>query len=150
MAADETFEIMLVDVKPRLDEPGIRELIGYSVFPDQDLLERVIQTYKNHKDWHAAGLEGNGKVFAFAGYTFDSPRHLHLRHIAVDPLERGKGYGRVLIAEVIEKEQPKLVFAETDEEAVDFYRSLGFEIVSLGEQYPGVERFRCTYYADEE
>jgi hypothetical protein len=34
--------------------------------------------------------------------------------------------------------------AETDSDAVGFYRSCGFTVLSLGEVYPGVERFRCT------
>ncbi|HPH97803.1 MAG TPA: hypothetical protein PKW33_16525 [Anaerolineaceae bacterium] len=34
--------------------------------------------------------------------------------------------------------------AETDCEAVDFYRRCGFQMESLGEKYPGMERFRCT------
>ena len=35
--------------------------------------------------------------------------------------------------------------AETDKDAVDFYRKLGFSVTSLGEKYPGVERFHCEY-----
>lgn len=35
--------------------------------------------------------------------------------------------------------------AETDADAVDFYRRCGFAVESLGERYPGVERFRCTW-----
>lgn len=46
--------------------------------------------------------------------------------------------------------KPKRVIAETDDEAVDFYRNIGFEVHSLGEKYPGVERFRCIYEVDEE
>ena len=34
--------------------------------------------------------------------------------------------------------------AETDRDAVDFYRSCGFTIESLGEKYPRIERFLCT------
>jgi len=37
------------------------------------------------------------------------------------------------------------IVAETDYEAVDFYRRYGFVITSLGEKYPGVERFLCQY-----
>jgi len=37
------------------------------------------------------------------------------------------------------------IVAETDHEAVDFYRRYGFFITSLGEKYPGVERFLCQY-----
>jgi hypothetical protein len=36
------------------------------------------------------------------------------------------------------------VEAETDAEAVNFYRRLGFTTTSLGEPFAGVERFRCA------
>lgn len=32
------------------------------------------------------------------------------------------------------------ITAETDHDAIAFYRRYGFEIQSLGEKYPGVER----------
>jgi ribosomal protein S18 acetylase RimI-like enzyme len=35
--------------------------------------------------------------------------------------------------------------AETDTEAVGFYRALGFTATSLGEKYLGVERFACSF-----
>ncbi|WP_268921683.1 hypothetical protein [Metabacillus sediminilitoris] len=38
-----------------------------------------------------------------------------------------------------------MITAETDKEAVVFYRNYGFKITSLGEKYPGVERFLCEY-----
>ena len=31
----------------------------------------------------------------------------------------------------------------TDDEAVEFYKKIGFQVKSLGEKYPGVERFCC-------
>lgn len=34
-----------------------------------------------------------------------------------------------------------LITDETDKEAVVFYRNYGSKITSLGEKYPGVERF---------
>jgi hypothetical protein len=44
---------------------------------------------------------------------------------------------------------PVRIVAETDEESVQFYRNIGFIIRSLGEKYPGVERFLCTYEVEE-
>nr|WP_201024033.1 hypothetical protein [Paenibacillus sp. 32O-W] len=29
--------------------------------------------------------------------------------------------------------------AETDKDAVDFYRKIGFHVTTLGEKYPGIE-----------
>ena len=35
------------------------------------------------------------------------------------------------------------IIAETDKDAVAFYRKVGFKIQSIGEKYPGTERFLC-------
>ena len=32
---------------------------------------------------------------------------------------------------------------ETDRDAVEFYQRCGFQVKSIGEKYPGVERFLC-------
>ncbi|PTX64852.1 hypothetical protein C8P63_10170 [Melghirimyces profundicolus] len=45
--------------------------------------------------------------------------------------------GRKIIREWILEEGMREVTAETDRDAVGFYRRLGFEIRSLGERYPG-------------
>ncbi|WP_157685573.1 hypothetical protein [Paenibacillus donghaensis] len=34
--------------------------------------------------------------------------------------------------------------AETDQEAVGYYRKNGFLVMCLGEKYPGTERFECV------
>lgn len=39
------------------------------------------------------------------------------------------------------------LIAKTDAEAAGFYRCCGFAITSLGEVYPGVERFDCVLTA---
>ncbi|WP_337993591.1 GNAT family N-acetyltransferase [Lysinibacillus sp. CNPSo 3705] len=66
-----------------------------------------------------------------------------MKHIAVLADQRGKGIGSKMIHFIASK-YPSIV-AETDYEAVDFYRCYGFFITSLGEKYPGVERFLCQY-----
>ncbi len=35
--------------------------------------------------------------------------------------------------------------AETDRDTLNFYQKNGFVVISLGEKYPGVERFKCVY-----
>lgn len=48
-----------------------------------------------------------------------------------------------MIQAIQEKRESETLCVETDQEAVGFYQSLGFNIKSLGEKYPGVERFWC-------
>lgn len=49
-----------------------------------------------------------------------------------------------MINELIKKKRIVRIKAETDKDAVGSYRKNGFSITSLGEKYPGVERFDCT------
>lgn len=65
--------------------------------------------------------------------------------ITVRRERRNQGVGRLLIDHLIRAEGDPIIEAETDGDAVGFYHSLGFRIRSLGEKYPGIERFRCIY-----
>ena len=65
--------------------------------------------------------------------------------IAVEADFREKGIGSMLISYVIEHFPVGQICAETDDDAVGFYRKYGFDIKSLGEKYPGVVRYLCTY-----
>lgn len=65
-----------------------------------------------------------------------------IEHLAVAPEYRGQGLGRALVEQGGALLGLDEVEAETDSEAVGFYRACGFVVESLGEKYPGVERFR--------
>lgn len=67
-----------------------------------------------------------------------------IRSLAVVEEHRRRGIGRAMVEAVLMQLDVPWVEAETDAEAVDFYRRLGFTTSSLGEEYPGVERFRCV------
>lgn len=73
---------------------------------------------------------------------------LEILHIAVDETTRHQGIGRRLIDAVVALERPREVIAETDHDAVKFYQHYGFSIQSLGEKYPGVERFQCRWQSE--
>jgi len=61
------------------------------------------------------------------------------------PEARGAGFGRGMILELLHQFEPVAIEAETDEDAVHFYRSIGFRVESIGEIVPGTERFCCIY-----
>lgn len=68
-----------------------------------------------------------------------------IAHIGVLETHRHQKIGSSMIDYVVIKYRPAVVLAETDAEGVGFYRRYGFEIQSLGEKYPGVERFNCVW-----
>lgn len=140
----------MMDLKTKLDEPAVVELIGFAVFPEPEHIVRAVQTYKQDERLELIGYEEEGEIIGIIGYGMDDSGCIELKHIAVIPEERGKGYGRGMLMELIKLKDPKMIVAETDEDAVGFYRGAGFTVESLGEKYPGVERFKCTYVTDIE
>jgi ribosomal protein S18 acetylase RimI-like enzyme len=141
---------MLVEIQSKLRDDAVAELIGQSVFPDPDRIEAAIRTYESGIGHELYGKVEEGAVVAIVGFAMDDAGGLEIKHIAVRPDYRGKGYGRDLVLGLIEMRNPLRIEAETDDEAVGFYRSIGFTIESLGEKYPGVERFKCTYDTETE
>ncbi|SEC27032.1 Ribosomal protein S18 acetylase RimI [Paenibacillus sp. GP183] len=141
---------VLILIKSRIHEHQIQELLAYSVFPDPDHLEQTIQDYITNEKLELFGYESDDVIVGILGFQQEDRDELTIQHIAVRPDSRGAGFGRGLILEAIAMFKPERVLVETDEEAVNFYRSIGFEINSLGEKYPGVERFVCSYYTDSE
>jgi ribosomal protein S18 acetylase RimI-like enzyme len=67
-----------------------------------------------------------------------------IAQIGVDPLCRRRGMGRRLVEHLSTVYCGAKLQAETDRDAVGFYRELGFSVESLGYKHPGVERFLCT------
>jgi ribosomal protein S18 acetylase RimI-like enzyme len=141
---------MFLDIKSRLQEAPLSELLSYSVFPDEDRLKHTINEYQSNSNLDIFGYVAEEEVIGVLGIEISEQLIVHIRHLSVHPNFRGLGYGRGLLMELIELKKPDQLIAETDEQAVDFYRSVGFTIVSLGEQYPGIERFQCTYYTNED
>jgi ribosomal protein S18 acetylase RimI-like enzyme len=136
---------MLIDVKSELHESHIQELLSYSVFPDPDKLEQTIKLYENDSSLWLYGYESEGVLVGIIGFRINDAQEMTITHLAVEPESRGVGFGRGIILEIIEEMHPVRIVAETHEETVQFYRNIGFVIRSLGEKYPGVERFLCTY-----
>ncbi|MCM3130307.1 GNAT family N-acetyltransferase [Paenibacillus provencensis] len=140
---------MLVSIRDRINDVIVQELIGYSTLPEESHIQAALAMYKNNDSTELLGFEDEGQLVALIGIEQDGNKVM-IKHLAVLPENREKGYGRGIISEMISSVQPETVIAETDEEAVDFYRNVGFVVYSLGEKYPGVERFRCVFETEEE
>ncbi len=139
---------MFSNIMSKIEEPEIKELLNLCIFPDPDNLKRVIETYKTSSKLHLYGLVSENEVVGLIGYRHTDKEAIEITHLSVRPDCRGAGFGRGLILELLSKENPKEIIAETDDETLDFYRHIGFEIRSLGEKYPGVERYICSYKVD--
>ncbi|WP_245581042.1 GNAT family N-acetyltransferase [Paenibacillus ginsengihumi] len=140
---------LLTDVKTNLNDPAILELLDYASAGDAEPLESTLDAYRSRAEWKLYGFEEEGEWIGLVGFSLQDGR-LELKHLCVHPESQGLGYGRGQLLELIEQFGPSEIVAETDEAGAGFFRGIGFEVVSLGEKTPGVERFQCRYVVDQE
>ena len=120
---------------------SIRKLLSYAT--SEENIDLEYQNYLQSINLNLYAFESNGELIGCIGFEFISSNHCKMKHIAVSPLERGNGLGRKMITFICDKYSVNLISAETDIDAVNFYRNCGFKIINLGEKYPGVDRFLC-------
>jgi len=106
-------------------------------------IESEMEKYERDPNRKLYGYVHEDELVGCIGIQLTSSSACEIKHIAVLPSFRGKAIGKQMVEFVISEYRLHRLFAETDMEAVDFYRRLGFSIVSLGEKYVGVERFYC-------
>ena len=71
---------------------------------------------------------------------------IEILNIAVSSSFQKPGIGSSLINHCIHMLHPDEMIAETDDDAVEFYRKFGFHILALGDKYgAGIMRYLCTF-----
>lgn len=133
----------LSDLRSRLDGEDVRGLLALAVGPAPGRLDQVVEGYRTDPALRLVGFLRSDRVIAVLGLCVVE-KLATVVHIAADPSCRRQGLGRELLKAASEKFDVTRVTARTDAEAVDFYQRCGFSVRSLGEVYPGVERFECT------
>lgn len=90
------------------------------------------------------GITHDGEVVAFAA-SHQSPLQVTVDYIAVATGYRSTGLGHGLITSIRRRVPMLSVFAETDDDAVDFYRRLGVvDSPHRDPRWPGRQRYRCV------
>ncbi|MGN7470832.1 GNAT family N-acetyltransferase [Brevibacillus sp. SAFN-007a] len=113
--------------------------------PTREKLNVLMRLYKSDPNRILYACVDDDGVFAIIGLKINpAEKTAVILHIAVTKERRGQGIGHQLIDEVLALHGFTAIQAETDQEAVAFYQSCGFTVESLGEVYPGVERFLCV------
>ncbi|MFC5603179.1 GNAT family N-acetyltransferase [Sporosarcina koreensis] len=135
--------VIIKEVRSETIHPLLKNLLSYVTSEKRiaDEYSKYIQL-PNRKLYVA---ERNGIIVGCIGVEIIEYTAYEIKHIAVFPSERGSGMGSEMIDFVCDRHSLHRIIAETDLDAVEFYRNYGFKVSSLGEKYPGVERFLCEY-----
>lgn len=122
-------------------QPEVKTLLSYAT--SEKKVDREYPLYIENPERVLYGYTIEQDLVGCIGIVKGEANRCEIKHIAVSPVFRGKGIGREMIRYVEEHHAFSSIYAETDQEAVLFYKNIGFHITSLGEKYPGVERFGC-------
>jgi ribosomal protein S18 acetylase RimI-like enzyme len=135
----------MLDLKPSLDRTDVRNLLALSVGqPTPQKIRAICERYRTDSRKRLFGIERDNDLVGCIGLEMTNENKATILNISVLSSCRRQGLGRTMIRESIALLSVSELSAETDAEAKDFYVQCGFEVKSLGEKYPGVERFHCT------
>lgn len=137
---------MFRDIKNQLDNPDIIKIISYSEY--ECSLERAAlkaQSYRNNEAQQLYGWVENGNILGICAFLIHQNK-VEITTISVTENARHRGIGRAMIS-ALWKEYEMAVEAETDDDAVEFYRKCGFETTAI--QKNNVRRWMCVLPAQK-
>ena len=137
---------MFKNIKLKMDAPIVHKIIAYASFDGSPTgTQREVQKYQSNDNLNFFGWIENEQVLGICGFEEHLDKvEVHL--IAVDETARGKGIGTKMIKTLITTYQ-KPVEAETDDDAVEFYRKCGFHVKAFTHPKKG-KRWTCILQTD--
>lgn len=136
-------EELMLQIESKKIPPQIEELLCFAT--SKEKVDMEYHSYLSVPNKMLYGKIIDNDIVGCIGIEFVSPSVCEIKHIAVNPNNRKQQIGSNMIYFIIEKFQIDSIIVETDKDAVEFYASIGFTITSLGEKYPGIERFQCVF-----
>jgi ribosomal protein S18 acetylase RimI-like enzyme len=127
-------------------QPDILDLLRLPLRPrSRARWKEIAETYRTSEHHFVFVATSRGRAIGCVGIERHTDLLATIHRLAVAAGERNRGVGKQLVLAAMETVPCVLFAAETDRDAVGSYERCGFTILSLGEKYPGVERFACTY-----
>ena len=122
------------------------EIYKHCMFmPTEEKFNNKVDLFLNDNSVKIFACFEQDKILGVMVVSFIEQQKIEIIGIAVDASVRGKGVGSYIINQVINNYGLLSVYAETDNDAVEFYRNNGFNIVEFSETYgkETVARYKC-------
>jgi len=135
----------IINIKGSLHDKGVLGVLLHSQYmPTEEKLNLLADKYEADVNVSAFACIDGIIVVGVIVVMSQALASLEILSIAVEPDFRAKGIGSKLLSFVTKHLSCSHIYAETDADAVGFYRKCGFNNKSLGEKYPGVIRYHCS------
>lgn len=122
------------------------EIYKHCMFmPTEEKFNNKVDIFLNDNSVKIFACFEQDKILGVMVVSFIEQKKIEIIGIAVDVSVRGKGVGSYMINQVLNGYDLISVYAETDNDAVGFYRNNGFRIVEFSETYDDetVVRYKC-------
>lgn len=136
----------VIDLIPWLADPAVRRLLAMSLHqPTEADIDGLCRFYARADTPRVVfGAKDSGELVGVVGAVARQGASCEILSLAVEERARRRGLARQLVAVAASALWAEHVMAETDSEAVDFYRACGFSLDLIGEAAPGVPRYRAS------
>lgn len=141
-----------VDLAGRLHEAEARALVGHALGSATEARLDAVMAQYAAPSWRLLGFETGGSLVGCIGYAAETDESATtaaaVQHIAVVPEARRSGVGRTMLRWLREVDGLRALRAETDDDAVGFYRRCGFSAERVTHpRFPAARRWACTLRA---
>ena len=122
------------------------EIYKHCMFmPTEEKFNNKVDIFLNDNSVKIFACFEQDKILGVMVVSFIEQKKIEIIGIAVDVSVRGKGVGSYMINQVVNNYGLLSVCAETDNDAVGFYRNNGFSITEFSETYGAetVVRYKC-------
>jgi len=136
---------MFTNIKDRLDNPSVRKIMSACVYRNSvEVAINKLSEYNLRPAWSMYGWIEDGEIVGICGFEVHQMNRIDILHIAV--AERGQGVGSKML-DALRELFCLTLKAETDDDAVGFYRKYGF--VTTAFRIKGVTRHICVFDLEE-
>ena len=133
-----------VDIKARLEDSAVQRIWALAVFDaSAESMAREVVAYQAHSGWQFFGWFEEDSLLGICGFTVHED-YVEILHIAVAEQSQQRGIGRAMVTALRELHGLRLE-AETDDDAVEFYRRCGFTTTSICKY--SIRRWVCVLAA---
>ncbi|CEJ73537.1 ribosomal-protein-alanine acetyltransferase [[Clostridium] sordellii] len=137
----------IVDISCSLRNDLTLEILKESVFkPTKEKLIKSANYYESKEGIVSYGYICDDMILGLIVLDKTSNDEMIILDIAVRKDKQKLGIGSELLNYVIYGLKPRILVAETDDDAVGFYEKKQFEIVNLGEKHSNINRYECRYF----
>ena len=122
------------------------EIYKHCMFmPTEEKFNIKVDQYLNDHSVKIFACFEQNKILGVMVGSFIEQKKIEIIGIAVDASVRGKGVASYMINQVVNNYGLLSVYAETDNDAVGFYRNNDFRIIEFSETYGNeiVVRYKC-------